>query len=173
MNISRHALASDSSTLGADIHVLQDALPPYPTLIVGLGSHHGADAIGWLTARALTRLDSTLSVAEAASPSNMLDLMQQKSRLIICDGCQGAGEPGSAHHWLWPHFDLQPLRSSGTHNLTLDEVLRLAETLGTIPQQIDLWGIELPIDSPTADSQWLLQVASRAATRIHADLNHA
>jgi hydrogenase maturation protease len=152
---------------------MQEVASPIQTLVIGLGSHHGADAIGWLIARALKRLDSTLPVVEAATPSDMLDLMQQKSRLIICDGCKGAGEPGSAHHWRWPHFDLQPQRSSGTHNLTLDEVLRLAETLETIPLQIDLWGIELPIDSPTADSQWLLQVASRAALRIHTKLNHA
>jgi hydrogenase maturation protease len=147
--------------------------PPNQTLIVGLGSHHGADAIGWLTARAIRRLDGTLSIAETASPSDILDSMQHRSRLIICDGCQGAGEPGSAHRWRWPHLDLQSLRSSGTHDLTLEDVLRLAETLGTIPQQIELWGIELPTDSPTADSQWLLQVASRAAAQIQTELNHA
>jgi hydrogenase maturation protease len=152
---------------------MQDFLSPNPILVVGLGSHHGADAIGWLTARALKRLDSKLSVAEVASATDLLDMMQQQGRLILCDGCQGAGEPGSAHRWHWPHFALRPRRPSGTHDLTLEDVLRLAEMLLRLPRHIDLWGIELPTDSPSADSQSLLQVASRAAAQIHADLNHA
>jgi hydrogenase maturation protease len=152
---------------------MYNASSPAQTLIVGLGSHHGADAIGWLTARALQRLDSTLSIAQAASPIDILDLMHQRNRIIICDGCQGAGEPGSVHRWRWPHIDLRPLRTFGTHDLSLEDALRLAETLGSVSRPIDLWGIELPTDSPDADSQWLMQFASRAAAQIHTELKHA
>jgi hydrogenase maturation protease len=152
---------------------MQEVASPIQTLVIGLGSHHGADAIGWLIARALKRLDSALSVAEAASAIDILDLMQQKSRLIVCDGCQGAGVPGSIHHWHWPHVELRLLKSSGTHDLSLAEVLQLAETLGCISRHIDLWGIELPADSSTADPHWQAKVASRAALRIHTELNHA
>jgi hypothetical protein len=65
------------------------------------------------------------------------------------------------------------LKSSGTHDLSLDEVLRLAEALGNLPRHIDLWGIEIPVDSSTADPHWQAKVASRAASRIHTELNHA
>jgi hydrogenase maturation protease len=156
-----------------DLEAMQEVASPIPTLVIGLGSHHGADAIGWFTARALKRLDSTSTVAEAASAIDILDLMQQRSRLIVCDGCRGAGRPGSIHHWRWPHVELRLLKSSGTHDLSLDEVLRLAEMLGKLPRHIDLWGIEIPADLSAADRYWQAKVASRAAAKIHADLNHA
>jgi Ni,Fe-hydrogenase maturation factor len=112
-------------------------------------------------------------MAEAASAIEILDLMQPKSRLIICDGCQGAGVPGSVHHWEWPHVELRLFESSGTHDLSLDEVLRLAETLGSLSRDIDLWGIEIPADSSAADPHWRAKVALQAAAKIHADLSHA
>jgi hydrogenase maturation protease len=146
-------------------------IPPNQTLVIGLGSHHGADAIGWLTARALKQLDESLPIVEAASPADVLDHVQASARLVVCDGCQGAGEPGSVHHWRWPQIDLRRLKSPGTHDLSLDDVLRLVEALGSVPNQIDLWGIELPTDTTTTD--WLAHVASQAAAQIHAELNDA
>ena len=151
---------------------MHDVASPNQTLIIGLGSHHGADCLGWLVARAIRQLDSTLSVVETASPGDLLDWMPH-ARLIVCDACQGAGEPGSLHHWRWPDVDLPRLKSSGTHDLSLADVLRLGESLENLPNQVDLWGIELPADTMTTDSKWLAQVASRAAAQIHAELNDA
>jgi hydrogenase maturation protease len=152
---------------------MQVVASPHQTLVVGLGSHHGADCLGWLVARALKQLDSTVSIVEIASPGDLLDWMPPHGRLILCDGCQGAGEPGSVHRWRWPHIDLRRLKTSGTHDLSLADVLYLGESLGSVPNQVDLWGIELPADATTTDSKWLARVASRAAAQIHAELNDA
>jgi hydrogenase maturation protease len=142
------------------------------TLIVGLGSHIGADCLGWLVVRALKQLDGTLSVVETASPADLLDWMPH-ARLIVCDACQGAGEPGSLHYWRWPDVDLRRLKSSGTHDFCLADVLRLAESLGTVPCLVDLWAVELPEDAMTTDSHRLSEIASRAAAQIRAELTNA
>jgi hydrogenase maturation protease len=152
---------------------MHDSSSPNGILIAGLGSHHGADAIGWLVVRTLKRLIPALSIVEAASPAEILDFAVEMSWLVICDGCQGAGPPGSIHRWRWPHTELRLLQSSGTHDLSLHDVLRLGETLATVPGVIDLWGVEVPCDSLSSDLQWLDQVASNAAAQIYAELTHA
>ena len=155
------------------METMQDSSAPNGTLIVGLGSHHGADAIGWLIVRALKRLITPLSVVEAASPAEILDFAYETSRLVICDGCRDAGPPGSIHHWRWPHTELRLLQSSGTHDLSLHDVLHLGETLAIMPAVIDLWGVEVPCESLPYDLQWLERVASGAAAEIYAEITHA
>jgi hypothetical protein len=61
------------------------------TLVIGIGSRHGADAIGWLTDLALRRLGLKHLTVEVTSPDDILDRLVYTSRPVICDGCQLVG----------------------------------------------------------------------------------
>jgi hydrogenase maturation protease len=113
-------------------------------LIVGIGSAHGDDRLGWLVADAvkqILRLDH-LEIKLAKSPVDLLDWIDEHKRLIICDSCQGLGTVGQAHCWTWPAIDFSSVTFSGTHDLPLPVVLQLAERLGRLNCAVQLWAIE-------------------------------
>jgi len=120
------------------------------TLIVGLGSPHGDDQAGWLVADALSRHEqSELCVRRADSPAELLHWLDGVVRLIICDACQSQGAPGRLHRWTWPTAQLPIGAARGSHDLDLAGVLGLAESIGCLPAQVDVWGIEVDVMEPT------------------------
>jgi|GEM_PF-522735 len=123
------------------------------TLIVGIGSPHGDDQIGWRVADALRSVVSpAIDVREASTPSQLLDWLDGIDRLIVCDACQarrrvsidldGDGETLSLHRWQWPTLQVSMLRSAGSHSFGLPQVLQLAERLGRLPQEVIVFGVE-------------------------------
>ncbi|HVA44800.1 MAG TPA: hydrogenase maturation protease [Pirellulales bacterium] len=130
------------------------------TLIVGLGSPHGDDQIGWRVAERLAleresacgasglrgplapQADCTITIRTASSPADLLDWLEGVERLIVCDACQAVGSPGTVHCWRWPEAPLGRLRSSGSHDLSLAEVLTLAEELRSLPGEVIIWAVE-------------------------------
>ncbi|HQU44748.1 MAG TPA: hydrogenase maturation protease [Pirellulales bacterium] len=126
------------------------------TLIVGIGSPHGDDQIGWRVAERLAveresacgasgprpQADCNVTIRMASSPTDLLDWLEGVERLIICDACQAVGSPGTVHCWRWPEAPLARLRSSSSHDLSLAEVLTLAEELRSLPGEVIIWAVE-------------------------------
>ena len=121
------------------------------TLIVGIGSPHGDDQIGWRVAEALrSAVSPAIEVREASTPSQLLDWLEGVDRLIVCDACQArrrapdgsAGDTLSVHRWQWPTLQVSTLRSAGSHSFGLPQVLQLAERLGRLPQEVIVFGVE-------------------------------
>ncbi|WP_417390442.1 hydrogenase maturation protease [Gimesia sp.] len=113
-------------------------------MVAGIGSPHGDDQAGWEMAREMERRKfAHVSVKLARTPADLLDWIDPGMDLLICDACQGAGEPGSIHQWEWPCGQLDEIRWSGTHQMSLTGVLALAEQLGRLPQHVRIWAIEL------------------------------
>ena len=119
------------------------------TLLVGVGSPHGDDQIGW---EVVKRIQGThhkdITVHLARTPSDLLDWLECVERLVVCDACRGAGKVGSVHHWTWPTNQLETLRWSGTHDVSLPAVLALAEQLGKLPTSVIVWAIEVGTAQP-------------------------
>jgi hydrogenase maturation protease len=112
-------------------------------LIVGLGSHHADDAVGWLVAEELgRRIGDAAAIRLARCPTDVLDWLPSVKRLMICDGCRGSGPPGAVRCWNWP-FTAPEVNWSGTHDVGLFEVLALAERLGTLPREVCIWTVEV------------------------------
>lgn len=117
-------------------------------LIVGIGSSHGDDQAGWLVLDELTDLTSEKhsELRVAKSPADVLDWLGGNEypidRLVICDASHGAGQIGEIRRWDWPSADFSAVTMSSTHNLSLPNVLALAEQLGILPKQISIWTIE-------------------------------
>ncbi len=119
------------------------------TLIVGIGSPHGDDQVGWEIAKQIPMKDSDRTcIRLARTPDDLLDWMDGVEQLLICDACQGASEVGSFHHWKWPSDQLQSIRWSGTHHVSLPAVLALAQQLGRLPATVHIWGVEIRNTQP-------------------------
>ncbi len=112
-------------------------------LIVGVGSSHGDDQLGWLVAKELTRrsLDNC-EVRIASTPIELLDWLDQCTVLHLVDACQGDGVPGTIGRWNWPCPEIQVGRWSGTHDFDLSGVLALANQLDQLPAQVVVWGVQ-------------------------------
>lgn len=145
------------------------------TLVVGLGSTHGDDRVGWLVVEQLRgRAPVAFGLRTASSPAQILDWLSGVSRLFVCDACRGAGQPGSISRWSWPTGELYRLRSASTHRLGLAEVLELATRLNRAPPEIAVWGIEIEDAQPMHGlSPAVTRAADVVAETIYRETIHA
>lgn len=122
------------------------------TLVFGLGSGQGDDQLGWLVAERLAVAVShaQATIRRALSPSELLDLRDGVDRVIVCDACHSLGAPGTIHRWHWPDVPVARLRSTGSHDLGLGEVLKLAEQLCLLPPEVIVYAAELASSAPLA-----------------------
>lgn len=110
--------------------------------IVGIGSHHGDDQVGWLIVERLKgRGNVPADLVCLRDASSLLDHLDQCARLIIVDGCSMAGAPGSVRRLTWPDPTIKGWHGHSTHGLGVAEVLELAEELGTLPAAVVLFGV--------------------------------
>lgn len=133
------------------------------TLVFGLGSGQGDDQLGWLV---VERLAAAVSPAQAmirraVSPSELLDLPEGVDRLIVCDACHSLGAPGAIHRWRWPDVPVGRLRSTGSHDLGIGEVLKLAEQLCLLPPEVFVYAVEVASSAPLAS----VSIATQATVK--------
>ena len=130
------------------------------TLVVGIGSPHGDDQIGWAVMRQLAlQTPGDIEIKTAIQPAELLDWIQDVDQLIICDACQADGATGEIYRWQWPTESIATCKHAGSHDLSLPFVLSLADRLGKLPQRVIVWGVEVGDVSPGA----LLSEAVRLA----------
>lgn len=110
-------------------------------LLVGLGSSHGDDRIGWLVSARIAEDMKGLKAVQLATPIDLLSLISDVDHLVLVDACREAGNIGSAHRWLWPTREIALAQAAGTHAIGLPEVLEMAERLGILPTTVIVWGI--------------------------------
>lgn len=114
-----------------------------PVRVLGVGSPHGDDQLGWMVVDHLRR--DHIAGVEAVplhSPFQLLDHLDNCRFLILVDGCQMGDRAGTIHHLVWPDFrSLQG--SPSTHGLDIGLALGLAEQLGQLPEQIHFLGMEI------------------------------
>jgi hydrogenase maturation protease len=143
-------------------------------LFVGIGSPHGDDQVGWHVAERLRgRLSSVdgILIRRAILPIDLVDWLDEIGHLHVCDACQSGAPPGSLHRWDWsaagrmdadgpsPFDNFSLLRSTGTHNCGLGEVLCLARKLGCLPSRVTVWGVEAAQFEPNNPLSGQLQTA--------------
>lgn len=163
-------------------------------LIVGLGSAHADDQIGWIMAdRLKVSLENQPSVAvrRAAVPLDILDWVDDADRLVLCDACEcidtlpdhlnpkrrrwhrlewtsgrfAASDSGD----LSSRFSELPARPDrGSHDFGISVVLRLADTTGQLNVPVTLWAIEgrsfLPHQELSVDASQAISQAVDAIT---------
>jgi hydrogenase maturation protease len=145
------------------------------TLVVGIGSPHGDDRVGWVIAERIAELvGHRFDVRCARSPAELLDWLEGVVELHVCDAFTRHTEVGAAQCWDWPSPEIEGALFHGSHDFSLPAALALAEQLGRLPARVRIWGIAIG-EGRGGDS---MSLAVRAAVpeivdRIRGALAHA
>jgi hydrogenase maturation protease len=117
--------------------------------VVGLGSPHGCDAVGWLVIERLRNQAGPGTELVTATPDRLADLARDCRRLIVVDACRGEMTLGEILRLEWPDPRIDRWPALSTHGLGLGDVLRLAEALGWLPPRVALLVVDI---GPAGDS---------------------
>jgi hydrogenase maturation protease len=118
-----------------------------PALLVGLGSLRGDDSVGLCVASQLAEYEPPgVRVRLATSPTQVFDWLGGLQHLIICDACVSSAPVGHLHRWTWPTNQLEHLKFSGSHDMSLPNVLAIADQLGQLPPVVIIWGVAIATD---------------------------
>ncbi len=116
-------------------------MKPSP-LVVGIGSPHGDDRVGWEVARRIAAIaGEEWPVRCLRSPVELLDLLDGVESLEICDAFVGDSTAGTVVCWQWPASEIEHAPFVGTHDLSLPAVISLAEKLKCLPPVVRIWGV--------------------------------
>lgn len=132
-------------------------------LVVGIGSPHGDDAIGWIITQELSRsLPHARSIdpigraafRELRTPLDLVDWLDKPkgddrpARLVVIDAVVSPMPVGHLQVWVWPKIGWEMRRASGSHDIPLADALAIAERLGRLPPRVEILGINVG-DAPT------------------------
>jgi hydrogenase maturation protease len=138
---------------------------PKPIRILGIGSPSGDDQAGWLTVDALLtrgmQADAALVIEKLDRPgANLLPLLENASWVILVDAMQSGGPPGQIRHFShadWPGYG----HGLSSHGFGVLDALSLAQTLGSLPPRLDLYGIEIGQAVPGEAPSTAVQAAAK------------
>jgi hydrogenase maturation protease len=119
--------------------------------IVGIGSPHGDDQVGWRLVHELSNLEQPgFSAHAVSSPIDLLDRMDDCDALIVIDACDAGHPPGTVFVREWPAV-LEGERQTSSHALGVDSTLHLAKSLGKLPPRVLLFGVQASRCEPSDD----------------------
>ena len=118
--------------------------------IVGVGSPHGDDRLGWVAAGELRRSTGlaalsplTLTVAERDRPGmDLLRGLEGLTTLIVVDAVRTGLAAGTLHRLTGDEIG----RAAGTlssHGFGLAEALELGRVMGCLPPRVVVFGLEI------------------------------
>lgn len=113
--------------------------------VIGVGSHHGSDAAGWLACEML-RAHATSTQIEwhsCRSPMQLPDLVVDYKTVVILDAVLSDKPIGQALLLRWPVKQETYDSTCSSHGLGVIEALKLASTLGQLPLHTYILGITI------------------------------
>jgi hydrogenase maturation protease len=124
--------------------------------VIGLGSPHDADQLGWLLAEALSAAlagRSDISVHVCRDPAReLLGLLLGAQAALLVDALAQAGEPGRLHELGLEDLAARHAACS-SHALDLREQLELAQVLEILPPELRLLGVAVEPGSGVAGAR--------------------
>jgi hydrogenase maturation protease len=121
------------------------------SLILGLGSPHGDDQLGWVAIDLLwPRLPSGTSAHKIRGGVELIECLGGHEAAVVIDAASPAGRPGSIRFFTWPCPELGHRILLSSHGLGLVEAIQLAEALGRLPHHVRIYTIEAEHISPGA-----------------------
>lgn len=149
--------------------------PADTTLLVGLGSSHGDDDVGW---RIADRIASAklpgVCARRASTPLDLLDWLEGVDCLVVCDACESLDAVGTVYDWRWPTVAIEPRSGGGSHDFGLVQALQLAERLGRLPEDVRVYAVAGRQFQPGEALSPVLEAALPAIVdRLMGDLCHA
>ncbi|MFO0823539.1 MAG: hydrogenase maturation protease [Gemmataceae bacterium] len=105
--------------------------------VVGLGSPHGDDRIGWeVVNRLWAPLPANVRADVATDPMQLADVPVGCGLLLVIDASRGTGPVGSVNRFVWPDPRLSDVGGISTHGVGLPTALELLAALGRLPNRV-------------------------------------
>jgi hydrogenase maturation protease len=119
------------------------------TAVVGLGTAHGDDQVGWVVVDRLhSRLTSGVSAHKIATELDLIDVISDLDYVIIVDASAPRSQPGVVRWFTWPCQRIEEVGLLSTHGFGLVAALRLAEALGSLPGRVVVYAVEAQAVTP-------------------------
>ncbi len=114
------------------------------TLVMGIGSHHGDDGIGWAVIdQLIERPMDGVCFVKAQVPLDLLDTIDEVSEVHLVDAAVGLDPSESLlrlnYSIPFERAALGSISMMGTHGMSVTEVLRIAESLGVYTGHVTIW----------------------------------
>jgi hydrogenase maturation protease len=120
--------------------------------VVGVGSPHGDDQVGWRLAEDLAgETGAGLEAAVLVDPIDLLSHLDGCETLIVLDVCRTGRSPGTVTCLTWPDSRLEMTGGRSTHGFGVASVLSLADALGRLPPSVVLFAVEAGACEPGAE----------------------
>lgn len=144
------------------------------TRVLGVGSPAGDDQAGWLAVDALAGLvrdgsvpDGTVEWLKLDRPgAQLVGLLGGVARVIVIDAMRGGGAVGTLRRLArseWPDAGA----GCSSHDFGVAAALALAEALGGLADEIEVWGVEIGSAEPGEEPSAAVRAAAgELATRL-------
>jgi hydrogenase maturation protease len=121
-------------------------------VVIGVGSDHGDDQLGWQAVRLLRRhARFTQKAVEVQDTTRLIDHLAGCDHLVVVDACWGGAAPGTISRLPWPNPGIELQQGNSTHGVGVADALRLAEQLGVLPRRVVVFGVEGADYQPAGD----------------------
>ncbi len=115
-------------------------------LVIGIGNaFRGDDAAGLLAARELSaRSPAGVMIVESRGDgTDIMNAWKGRGKVILIDAMLAGLTPGAIFRFVIPGHDLSPnVFGSSSHTLGAGEAIALAKSLGELPGELVVFGIE-------------------------------
>ncbi len=114
------------------------------TRILCVGSPFGEDALGEQAYRALRARLPAADLRYLDRPGvGLVAALEGARRVILIDAVASGAPPGTLHRFEGRAIAARLARVTSSHGFGLAEALALADSLGALPEQVVLYGIEM------------------------------
>jgi hydrogenase maturation protease len=124
--------------------------------VIGVGSPHGDDWLGWELAERLRASEALAAWRERITISlhdrpgaALLQAWRGTGLVILIDAVRSGAEPGHLHRFDAAQLAARP-RQLSTHGFGVAEAVQLAAALDALPESLLFFGIEADTDNPDA-----------------------
>ncbi len=142
--------------------------PTTATHMIGIGSPYGDDQVGWHVISALETepLPAGVRLVRCDAPARqLLQFVQDTRQAILIDAVHSGAAPGTIHRWTGDTL-AQAQSALSSHGLDVTSTLALGKTLGVLPPQLVLYGIEIALETLTPAPDRPLSTAVAAAIPV-------
>lgn len=123
-------------------------------LVVGVGSPHGADQVGWTVVdRLKVRRSNDAKYTKVANPIDVMDCLGECDELILVDAVHGL-TANAIQCWTWPNEQIMDGADGGSHGFGIVQVLELAGELQLLPKRVMIIGIG--VEQGRVSETWML-----------------
>ncbi len=117
-----------------------------PTLVIGIGNaYRRDDAVGLVVARRLKpRVSGPVKVLEhGGEGAGLIEVWREAGAVVIVDAAHSGAPPGTIHRIDCSREPLpRSMFGDSTHAFSVAEAVELSRVLGSLPEQLVVFGIE-------------------------------